>query len=168
MSRSYPKKRSHTLRLISHRGNLNGPSRSTENSPKQIDVCIDLGYDVEIDIRFCGDRFYLGHDFAENPVDRRWLENRADRLWVHCKDACSLDLLSNSYLNCFWHDKDDYTVTTCGYVWAYPGKRIISNCVLCLPENVKPVDDSTWDWKNNASFAVCSDFIQKIKEAIVR
>ena len=40
------------MKLIAHRANINGPDSSTENSPDQIDKCIEQGYDVEVDIRY--------------------------------------------------------------------------------------------------------------------
>ena len=40
------------MRLIAHRGNLNGPNPLVENDPQRITYCIDEGYDVEIDVRY--------------------------------------------------------------------------------------------------------------------
>ena len=44
--------------------NLNGPNPLTENSPEQIQHCIESGVDVEIDIRYDPktERLWLGHD----------------------------------------------------------------------------------------------------------
>ena len=39
------------MKLIAHRGNIDGPNPETENTPEQIVKCIDQGYDVEVDIR---------------------------------------------------------------------------------------------------------------------
>ena len=38
------------MKLISHRGNLNGRIPERENHPDYIDEAIEAGYDVEIDI----------------------------------------------------------------------------------------------------------------------
>ena len=38
------------MKLIAHRGNINGPNPETENTVNQIDKCIEEGYDVEIDL----------------------------------------------------------------------------------------------------------------------
>ena len=40
------------MKLIAHKGNVNGPDSSKENTPAQIEWCIDNGYDVEIDVRY--------------------------------------------------------------------------------------------------------------------
>ena len=39
------------MKLIAHRGNINGSEPDNENSPEYIDKCIELGFDVEIDLR---------------------------------------------------------------------------------------------------------------------
>ena len=50
--------------LISHRGNLDGPSNS-ENHPDQIKKVLGLGYDCEIDLWYEFGKFFLGHDIPE-------------------------------------------------------------------------------------------------------
>tara|TARA_B100000287_G_scaffold109810_1_gene102162 strand:+ start:1319 stop:1624 length:306 start_codon:yes stop_codon:yes gene_type:complete len=52
------------MRLIAHRGNLNGPNPLVENDPQRITYCIDEGYDVEIDVRYDHhtNMLWLGHD----------------------------------------------------------------------------------------------------------
>ena len=55
------------MKIISHRGNIEGPNSSTENFPDQINDCINRGYDVEIDLRIkkapCGMKTMLLEDF---------------------------------------------------------------------------------------------------------
>ena len=36
--------------------------------------------------------------------------------------------------NYFWHQNDDYTITSKGYIWAYPGKKLNKNAIYVLPE----------------------------------
>ena len=47
------------MKLISHRGNINGPNKTEENSPEHILNAINNGYDVEIDVWFIDDKWYL-------------------------------------------------------------------------------------------------------------
>ena len=47
------------MKIICHRGNLNGSESSLENKPEQIDRCINLGYDVEVDVRLNKNVFYI-------------------------------------------------------------------------------------------------------------
>ncbi|BCV08247.1 MAG: hypothetical protein CM15mL5_0060 [uncultured marine virus] len=52
------------MKIICHRANLNGSESWLENKPEQIDRCINLGYDVEVDERYdpLTQVFWLGHD----------------------------------------------------------------------------------------------------------
>ena len=52
------------MKLISHRGNINGKHEKFENNPNYIDTAIEQGYDVEIDVWFISETFFLGHDDA--------------------------------------------------------------------------------------------------------
>ena len=114
------------MRLIAHRGNLNGPNPLVENDPQRITYCIDEGYDVEIDVRYDHhtNMLWLGHDEPQHKVNWFWIAGRRDRLWIHCKDVATLHEFSTktSGYNFFFHDKDDYTLTSKHYIWAYPGK----------------------------------------------
>ena len=64
------------MKLISHRGNINGENIELENTPDYIDEAISLGYDVEIDIWKDEDGFYLGHDEPTYPINLEWLVER--------------------------------------------------------------------------------------------
>ena len=48
-------------RLISHRGNITGKTKH-ENDPEYIVTALDQGYDVEVDVSFKDNNFWLGHD----------------------------------------------------------------------------------------------------------
>ena len=50
------------MKIIAHRANINGPSIKKENLKSSIKDCLDLGFDVEIDIRSIKGKLYLGHD----------------------------------------------------------------------------------------------------------
>ena len=82
--------------LISHRGNINGRLVPFENQPNYIDTAIAAGYDVEIDVWYEREsgKLYLGHDKADYQIDIDWLDERSDKLWIHCKNMDSL-----SYFN---------------------------------------------------------------------
>ena len=57
------------MKVISHRGNLRGPRPELENRPSYIDSAYQLGFDVEVDIRFVNGEFWLGHDELQYKVD---------------------------------------------------------------------------------------------------
>ena len=74
------------MKIISHRGNINDCNENQENSPNYIDRAIELGYDVEVDIRYLNDGFYLGHDVPQYKVQSDWILTRKAKIWFHCKN----------------------------------------------------------------------------------
>ena len=145
--------------LISHRGNFEGPIPKLENTPEYIDNAISLGYQVEIDVWSIDGVLFLGHDKPISGVTQEWLNKRAHLLWVHCKNIeamVALNEFPNQHLlNYFWHQEDDITLTSKGYIWAYPGKQPIKNSIAVMPELNK--DDLT------KAIGICSDYIEDYK-----
>mgnify|MGYP000464708518 CR=1 FL=1 len=72
------------MKIISHRGNLRGIVVDKENRPSYIDSAIGCGYEVEVDIRYINNEFWLGHDYAKYEINLKWLTDRKDSLWIHC------------------------------------------------------------------------------------
>ena len=68
--------------LISHRGNVNGKTNQ-ENKPEYIRSALFQGYDVEIDVWYVDDKFYLGHNFPQYEIEESFLYNA--KLWCHAK-----------------------------------------------------------------------------------
>ena len=119
--------------LISHRGNINGRNESRENSIEYIYEALNEGYDVEIDVWYKGGEWFLGHDGPENYVVLGFLKN--DKLWCHAKNIDALyKMTSNSLIHSFWHQDDDVTLTSRGYLWTYPGKQLTEKSICVLPE----------------------------------
>jgi hypothetical protein len=142
--------------LISHRGNIDGKNPQLENNPDYIDEAISLGYDVEIDLWFIDGRTYLGHDGPQYEVDDEWFANRANKLWVHCKNTDSLNWIRNTILHYFWHEEDTLTLTSKQYMWVYPGKQPIIGSVAVMPEIYN--DDVS------KCIGICSDVIKQYKD----
>ena len=136
--------------LISHRGNING-KMDIENHPSYIDNAIELGYDVEIDIWYSDELLYLGHDLAQYKIDLEWLEDRKSKLWIHCKNHASLELLQQTDLHYFWHDNDDVTLTSKGIIWSHPKIQPLKNSIAVLPDN--------YNWDLTECMGICSDNI---------
>ena len=116
---------------IAHRGLFQGPSKELENHPGQIALAIEQGYNVEIDIRYIDGKLVLGHDHPEYEVDEYWLRN--DKLWIHCKNLEALDCLKE-FANVFYHSGDDYTLTSEGYIWTFPGMPVTEQCEIVQNE----------------------------------
>jgi len=109
------------MKIISHRGNINGPVLEKENRPSYIDCAIQLGYEVEIDIRFIDGEFWLGHDLPQYKIEKNWMLLRKENLWFHCKDINScLELIKiNKDFNYFCHSQDPYVLTSKNYIWVH-------------------------------------------------
>jgi hypothetical protein len=137
----------------------------TENSSKQIDYVLSLGFECEIDVWLINGQIVLGHDSPEEVVTLDWLTRRSSHLWVHCKNLESLDFFasSTSKLNFFWHQSDDYTLTSRGYIWTYPGKQLSPLSVLVLPEINLDTGHESLHFSDRKCLGICSDYVQKIK-----
>lgn len=119
--------------LISHRGNMNGPNTETENNPEFINRVLSLGIYVEVDVWYKDGFYYLGHDEPVYPVELSFLQQT--RVVCHAKTPITLhQLLKFPNINCFAHDKDDCVLTSCGWIWTYPGKPLTPLSICVLPE----------------------------------
>jgi len=143
--------------LISHRGNINGPDPLNENKIDTILDCIKKGYQVEIDVRMIEDKLYLGHDNPDYLVSENFLLDNKEYLWIHCKNFEALSYLTKLKLNTFFHDKDNYVLTSKGIIWSYPGNKVDLNTICVMPE-----------WNEDVKFfkkeclGVCSDYVSLI------
>lgn len=120
------------FRIISHRGNLDGPDSSLENRLEHIEAVLKTtSFDVEIDLRAIDDVFFLGHDDPLNSVSLNFLMEHRCRLWIHCKDLNSYGILSRyrNYgsftFNFFFHEKDPYVLTSLGWLWGFPKVEVL-------------------------------------------
>jgi hypothetical protein len=153
------------MKLISHRGNINGPDPLNENNPDYIEAAISMGFDVEVDIRHndSNDTFYLGHDHSQYPVNWIWLAKNMNHLWIHCKNIEALYKFTHytSGYNYFWHQEDNFTLTSKNYIWTYPGYPFTSKSVIVMPEWCVSIDElkklNTYD-----CYAICSDYVENL------
>jgi len=152
------------MKIISHRGNLKGPEKASENKPQQIDLAIENGFDVEIDMWLINGTFQLGHDKPEYVVDLAWALSRSKFLWVHCKNIELMDYLAANCidLNFFFHQNDHLALTSKFFLWVYPKKTYTRNSIL-VSNNID--DLSFFD---NPPFGVCSDFPIYLNELCIK
>ena len=140
--------------FISHRGNTNGINKKFENNPAYIKSAINNGYNVEIDVWY-KDAFFLGHDKPQFKVSHKFLENK--KFWCHAKNLEALEKLQKIKTKYYWHQEDDYALTSNGYIWTYPGKKLSKKSICVLPElNEKKLTKSI--------SGICSDYIEKYKK----
>ena len=147
------------MKLIAHKGNINGPNPAIENNPEQIDVCITAGYDVEIDLWWDVEerKLWLGHSERQYEITWLWLSGRSNHLWIHCKDFPTLHefTTNTSGYNYFWHQGDDYTLTSKNHIWSSPGKPYTKNTVMVIEE--------AEDVKEYDCYRICSDYVGRLK-----
>lgn len=148
-------------KLISHRGNLTGVSNN-ENRPDYLTYALSNGYDVEVDIRYVCNEWWLGHDEPQYKIDSPFSLFDNSRVWWHCKNFEALEQLQGSDLNYFWHQEDDHTLTSKGYIWTYPGKEIGEKNIIVMPETVMSLNEI----KNLNCFGICSDFVQSVAKNV--
>lgn len=147
---------------ISHRGNLNGPIPDKENRPSYIDCAIQLGYDIEVDIRYINDEFWLGHDEPQYKIELTWMKLRKEKIWYHCKDLNStIKLLElDEGFKFFCHSSDDFVLTSTGHVWVHDlSKKINNKCVIPLL-SIGEIDA----YILADEFAVCTDYVNHLKK----
>lgn len=149
------------MKLICHRANFDSVDLENENNPNKIAYCLNLGYDVEIDVWKIKEKFYLGHDEPKFEINLQYLNN--NKFWCHAKNLEALyDMLKIKNINCFWHQNDDFTITSKGFIWAFPGKKLTNNSIAVLPEK------SQYALKNlHGCYGVCSDNVVKYKNLLL-
>jgi hypothetical protein len=146
------------MKLISHRGNISGPTQCLENTKDYIDCAINKGYDVEIDLRVKDNNLFLGHDEPQYKINIAWLVDRKNNLWIHCKDFLSLNLLINTDLVFFFHENEDYTIISNGMIWAHNLKEVSNHCIIPLINR-----EDILQWDGDIPYGICSDYISLIK-----
>jgi len=143
------------MKLICHRANFDSIDYENENNPNKINYCLNLGYDVEIDVWKIKEKFYLGHDEPKFPITQDYLIN--NKFWCHAKNLDALyEMLKIKNINCFWHQEDNFTITSNGYIWTYPNKELTNNSIAVLPERSQ-YDTNTL----KRCYGICSDNVVK-------
>lgn len=150
--------------IISHRGNLNGPEPDFENNPERIDLCIKLGLQVEIDLWLVNNnKLFLGHDEPQYEIEMDFLYKRRLNLWIHCKNIESLSYLTkcNEYeFNYFWHQNDEYTITSNKFIWTFPKDSYDTffsrQIILDFSSNI----DYNY-YKEKCIHAICCDYVSR-------
>jgi hypothetical protein len=146
------------MKLIAHRGLFNGPDKEIENQPQQILLARELGYDCEIDLWKIHDQLFLGHDEPQYRIDPNFLNS--SKYWIHAKNLDALYFLTQTTFNYFWHQEDDFTITSTGFIWTYPGKPLTNRSIMLMPEwNSR---DLAWI-RDTACYGICSDYVEEIK-----
>lgn len=147
------------MKIISHRAYVDGEDPNVENHPKAIQNLLDLGLHVEIDVWFINGKYLLGHDSPKYQIQKVFLEQEG--LWCHAKNKDALQQMINSNIHCFWHQTDNYTLTSKGFIWAYPGFETDGkNTVFLFPERYSKIKFKSYDF-------ICTDYVKKFDKQLI-
>jgi hypothetical protein len=137
--------------LISHRGNVSGTNEFLENHPIHIISLIKKNIQVEIDVWLIDGALMLGHDNPNYNINLKFLKLKG--LWCHAKNLEALKYMADNKIeNYFWHENDNYTLTSSGFIWTYPNKSVVDRSII--------VDfDKDWKSKNYNCYGVCVDYL---------
>jgi len=149
--------------LISHRGNVDGITQDRENTLSYIEEAIQLGYDVEIDLRVKDGKTFLGHDTPDHPVSLEWLEERKHKLWIHTKDVQALVFCKENNLKYFFHEKEEQTLISNGLIWTHDLDNVTRYSVIPIISDKLNLKDFS-KFKN--CYAICSDFVKHYKNIL--
>jgi len=146
------------MKLIAHRGLINGPNHHIENSKMQITIALNKGFDVEVDVWYIRDCWYLGHDMPQYQTDIEFLSQ--PKFWIHAKNIDALYQLTKTKLNYFWHEEDKFTLTSHGYIWTYPNNQLTEHSICVMPNWH---DGELQNAKIAGCYGICSDYVALIK-----
>lgn len=145
------------MKLIAHRGNIQGHKPWFENKPEYVDIAIQYGYDAETDVWWRDGDFWLGHDAPRYRVGPHFLQMKG--LWCHAKNAEAFEaMLKDDRIHCFWHDEDQHTITSRGITWTHPNAdTYLQNGVVVILKKPEIMPDT---------FGICSDEVKLIREEL--
>ena len=140
--------------FISHRGSLNGPNPDQENKPEYIMNTLNQGCPVEIDVWRERGQWMLGHDFPEHATTMEFISN--PDFYIHAKNLEALMSLTSTDLHYFWHEEDDFTLTSKNFIWTYPKKQVTGRSIVVCNQ----MQDIDAYLRTNA-YGICTDYISK-------
>ncbi len=100
-------------------------------------------------------KWFLGHDKPQYEIEFCFLFK--EHLWIHAKNFDAFNGLKGFALNYFWHQTDDYTITSRNIVWTFPGKSVPKHGVALLFEKDMEIPECS---------AICVDHVIHYNERI--
>jgi hypothetical protein len=147
------------MKLIAHRGNINGPNKEKENNPEYIMDAINKGYYVEIDLWVIDNKLYLGHDNPQYIIKETFLSNIKERIFCHCKNIPAINymLQNKPNIECFYHENDKCVLTSKGNIWHhYNTPEFTYKSICVMPElSAKKVDFT-------GCIGICTDYVENL------
>ena len=159
------------LKLIAHRGLLDGPCLEKENNIKIILSNIKEYPNIinELDIWIDSEEIYIGHDYQKNKIKPKILFEHSKNLILHIKgikltSEKSLNIFNNVLSNChfFTHQEDDFVITNKGWIWSHPRNGFVKNTICVLPEKIESIDSAIKKNKFKSLQGICTDYPLKM------
>ena len=159
------------LKVISHRGLTNGPSKLLENDPKNILKNISTYPSLlnEVDVNLTESGIFLGHDNPTYELSLEFLIEHKEFLILHIKFIQSnsnkiIDTLEKLNLEChiFSHFEDPFALTNKGWIWSHPNQGIRANTILVMPERIMPISNLSFNNQFRNLRGVCTDYPLKM------
>lgn len=142
------------VKYIAHRGNTQGPQPSFENTIEYLRSAYQ-DYDVEIDLIGHKGRLYLGHDEPQQPAPLDFVQSEG--VWCHAKNYEAATLLSSMRTHWFWHQEDDFALTSKEFFWCFPNIQIQHPKAVWLD-----LGDDVWLPKEiDNIYAICGDTVNE-------
>lgn len=149
------------MKLIAHRGNINGPNPDKENTISYINSALNSGFDVEVDVSMNNGDLYLGHDNLQEKIQLRYLMNK--RIWVHCKTPDTfIELSKHTHINSFYQEDDLICRTQLGFFWHhsdYSDHLSDKSIIVSLEYNDKLLN------LGHTVHGICSDYVIDFSKA---
>lgn len=136
--------------FIAHRGNTHGAQPTFEN---QISYLLDAraqGYAVECDIQVYQDNLYLGHDEPQQSFPVELMGD--NKVICHAKTPEAFQILLDMRQHCFYHENDQVTLTSQGYIWCFPGVHPRLNRSIWLDLHDQPLPKTA-----SGIYGICGD-----------
>jgi len=140
------------MKIISHRGNLTGSNPEAENHPAYIQEALAKGVHVEVDVWLERGVWKLGHDYPQYDTTIEFISH--PKFFLHAKNLEALVALLPTGLHYFWHDKDDYTLTSQNVIWTFPEKRTTRNSIIVCQD-----EEQTKLYKSMPIAGICTDYV---------
>ena len=87
----------------------------------------------------------------------KFLSENKEKFWIHCKNLEALNfMLVQKDFNFFWHQEDDYTLTSKGYIWTYPNQPVLAKNIIVIEGKIKKSELPE-------CYGICSDFVEVYK-----
>lgn len=146
--------------IISHRGNINGKT-SEENSVNYIRKALEHQFidSVEIDVWFYNNSWWLGHDKPTYEINFDFIFH--PRLLIHTKNLEAFSKLTKESIHYFWHQDDEYTLTSFSIPIVHPKAKSIPDAII-MDHDLSIF--SKQDYLN--SYAICTDNVIELKRKL--